>query len=66
MSRPAEAGPAICFAQCVSPDGSRLSLQAGFVRRQSTATDSRGQIEIIDVDGPAEDLVRALPGDPTG
>ena len=30
------------------------------------ASYSRGQIEIIDVDGPAEDPVRVLPGDPTG
>ena len=28
MSSPADAGPAICFAQCVSPDGSRLSFYA--------------------------------------
>ncbi len=43
-----------------------ISIAAHAFQRARLATDSRGQIEIIDVDGPAEDPVRALPGDPTG
>jgi hypothetical protein len=40
------------------------SIAAHAFQRERLASCSCGHIEIIDVDVPAEDLVRVLPGDP--
>ncbi|WP_247782638.1 hypothetical protein [Bradyrhizobium sp. 170] len=41
-----------------------ISIAAHAFQRARLAIDGHGQIKIIDVDGPAEDLVRVRPGDP--
>jgi hypothetical protein len=43
-----------------------ISIAAHACQQAPLASYSRWNIEIIDVDGPAEDLVRVRPGDPTG
>jgi hypothetical protein len=40
------------------------STCGAYISTGPLAADNHGQIEIIDVDGPAEDLVRVRPGDP--
>ena len=42
-----------------------ISIAAHVFQRARLASYSRGNIEIIDVDGPAEDLVRVRPGTAT-
>ena len=52
------------LARMIDVQRSATSIAAHAFQRARLARYSRGNIEIIDVDGPAEDLVRVRPGDP--
>ena len=52
------------LARMIDVRRTAISIAAHAFQRARLASYSRGNIEIIDVDGPAEDMVRVQPGDP--